>query len=127
MELKDFVSQTLIQITQGVADAQAALAPMGAKVNPKLSNLLPKGEKSYGAFAWADGEGANPVLLVKFDVAVTTTKETKTKGGIGVVAGIVSLGSTGATDKGNTDASRITFEVPLMLPLHQRAKSETQA
>jgi hypothetical protein len=120
MELKEFVSQTLVQITQGVVDAQAALLPIGARVNPKLSNLLPKGEKSYGAFAWAEGEGANPVLLVKFDVAVTTTEETKTKGGIGVVAGIVSLGTTGATDKGNSAASRIVFEVPLMLPLQPK-------
>jgi len=98
MELSEFVSQTLIQITQGVVNAQTALSPLGARVNPKLANLLPKGEKSYGAFAWADGEGANPVLLVKFDVAVTTTEETKTKGGIGVVAGIVSLGTEVAAE-----------------------------
>jgi hypothetical protein len=117
LQLKDFVAQSLIQITEGVVEAQSGLVNYGAKVNPALTNLLPKGERNYGAFGWAKGEGSNPVLVVNFDVAVTATEGTKTKGGIGVVVGVISLGSTGATDKENSSLSRLQFQVPLLLPL----------
>lgn len=121
MELRDFVAQTLTEIAEGVVQAQESLAPIGAKVNPKISRVLPKGEKNYEVFGWADGEGANPILLVSFDVAVTASEGTNTKGGIGVVTGIVSLGSTGSTgstDKNETAVSRLSFKIPLLLPLH---------
>jgi len=118
MELKQFVAQTLTQITEGVIEAQKNLHPTGARVNPRMRQLLPQGEKNYASIGWAQSEGGNPVLMVSFDVAVTASEETKTKGGIGVVTGVLSLGSSGATDKGNTAASRIAFQVPLLLPAH---------
>jgi hypothetical protein len=122
MQLKDFVAQTLTQITEGVVEAQGNLDVLGARVNPVLRHVLPKGESNYASFGWAQGEAGNPVLLVTFDVAVTATQETKTKGGIGVLTGIVSLGSTGATDKGSSSASRIAFQVPLLLPSHGKSQ-----
>ena len=118
VELKDFVAQALTQITEGVAEAQENLHSSGARVNPRLRNVLPQGDKNFASLGWADGEGGNPVLMVKFDVAVTASEGTKTKGGIGVVTGILSLGSTGATDKDNSSATRISFQVPRMLPAH---------
>lgn len=118
MELKDFVAQALTQIAEGVVQAQTTLDPLGAKVNPVIRHMLPKGEKSYEAFGWAEGENGNPILLVSFDVGVTATEGTKTKGGIGVVTGIISLGSAGASDKSETAVSRLSFKVPLLLPLH---------
>ncbi len=123
MELRDFVAQTLTEIAEGVVQAQESLTPIGAKVNPQISRVLPKGEKNYEVFGWADGEGSNPILLVSFDVAVTASEGTKTKGGIGVVTGIVSLGSTGATDKNETAVSRLSFKIPLLLPLHGKGRA----
>ena len=126
MELRDFVAQAITQITEAVIEAQKNLHPTGARVNPRMRQLLPQGEKNFASVGWAEGESGNPVLMINFDVAVTATEETKTKGGIGVVTGVLSLGSTGATDKGNTSASRIAFQVPLMLPAHPASgESET--
>ena len=118
MELREFVAQALTQITEGVIEAQKNLHPTGARVNPLMRHLLPKGEKNYPALGWAEGEGGNPVLMVSFDVAVTASEGTKTKGGIGVVTGILSLGSSGATDSEHSSASRLVFQVPLLLPTH---------
>lgn len=120
MQLQDFVAETITQITQGVITAQKHLHSMGAKVNPTMRAVLPKGENHFAPFGWAAGEGGNPVLIVNFDVAVTATEETKTKGGIGVAVGVVTLGTTGASDRGNTSASRIVFQVPLLLPPHPK-------
>ena len=57
-------------------------------------------------------------------VAVTASEGTKTKGGIGIVAGIVSLGSSGPTDKTETAVSRLSCKVPLLLPLHGKKEPE---
>ena len=53
--------------------------------------LLPKGEKNLEAVGWTKGDSDNPVLMVSFDVAVTATEGTQTRGGIGVVSGTVVL------------------------------------
>ncbi len=122
MELKDFVAQAIVQITEGVIEAQTTLHATGARDNARMRQLHPQGERKYASVGWAEGESGNPVLMVSFDVAVTASEETKTKGGIGVVTGILTLGSTGATDKGNSSASRIAFQVPLLLPSHSDAE-----
>ena len=121
MELKDFVSQSLIQITEGVISAQKELGSRGAKINPEMMRLLKGSTEGYGSFGWPKDEGANPVLLVDFDVAVTAEEGKHTKGGIGVVAGVFALGSQAKSDAVNSSISRIRFRVPLLLPLHKNA------
>jgi hypothetical protein len=42
MYLKDFIKETLVQIAQGIVEADAALAETGAAVNPrKLFSSIP--------------------------------------------------------------------------------------
>ncbi len=116
MELKQFVKEALVQVAQGVAEAQKELTGTDAKVNPAMRSIALHGEKTLPIFGTAEGDGSNPVHLVEFDVAVTAEEGTTTKGGIGVVAGMFTLGSQGQSDKSNAAISRIKFRVPLMLP-----------
>lgn len=119
MDLQDFVTQTLVQITKGVEKAQTELSSIGAVVNPQMKSYLKQTEGGFAAFGWPkDGEG-RAVLLVQFDVAVTAEKGKHTKGGIGVVAGIIGLGSQGASDQTDSNVSRIKFGIPLMLPTYK--------
>ena len=111
MELKDFVSQTLAQIIEGVKDAAAIAEPMGAQVNPYINS--PPAELERQGMLYTEGNAAQ---VVKFDVAVTVTEGTGTKGAIGVFAGVVSLGSAGQSQSENTSVSRIQFSVPVVLP-----------
>lgn len=111
MDLKDFVSETLVQIVSGVVDAQARSEELGAKISPRLT-----GGANYAVqhgFLAAEG-GATQV--VQFDVALTVKEGTGTKGGIGIVAGVISLGSTGQTSEENSSVSRVKFGVPVTLP-----------
>ena len=124
MELKDFVAQSLAQIAKGVVEAQKELEEIGGKVNPEMSKILKGSESGYEAHGWAKGEGANPVFLVSFDVALTAEEGTKTKGGIGVVAGVFALGSQGASNESSSAISRIQFKVPLLLPMHKNAQKD---
>jgi hypothetical protein len=119
MELREFVAQTLTQITEGVVDAQKAVHSKGAGVNPAMHNIAKEADGGYSFFGWASGKGSNPVFLVNFDVAVTATEGTQTKGGIGIAVGILGAGSQGQSDKNSSAVSRIQFKVPLILPLQK--------
>lgn len=118
MQLKDFVSQTLIQIIEGVAEAQEHTRATDGyidqrdRVNPKLmdrADHAPKG-KYYTT------QMGELVQMVKFDVAVTTEKSSNAKAGGGIrVAGVGFGGDVAAGDK-DTSLSRVSFEVPLAFP-----------
>lgn len=110
MELKDFVAQTLTQLIEGVVASQKAGSAHGATVNPQIN---PMSDSSKHGFVHCY-EGFAQV--VRFDVALTVTEGTGTKGGIGVFAGPVNLGSSGQSSSSNSSVSRVQFNVPLILP-----------
>lgn len=112
MELKEFVSKALADIIQGVLDAQEQLGANRSFVNPQLSTGQGDHEK-HGNVVSIQGQ---LVQAVEFDVAVTATEGTSTKGGIGVAIGIAALGSHGQSTAENSAVSRIKFSVPLTLP-----------
>jgi hypothetical protein len=111
MDLRDFVAQTLSQIAGGVKDAQALAGDVGAIVNPRLTTSHEQASKQ-GLLSADDMF----VPIVQFDVAVTVIESSGTKGGIGVFAGAINLGSVGQSQAENSSVSRIKFSVPLALP-----------
>mgnify|MGYP007123672533 CR=1 FL=1 len=111
MDLRDFVSETLIQIVEGVKNAQSNAANLGAKINPHLTSTLGPAEKQ-GFLRTNEGYAQ----IVQFDVALTVTEGSGTKGGIGVFAGAINLGSSGQSQTENSSVSRVKFSVPLSLP-----------
>ncbi|MFA5206640.1 MAG: hypothetical protein WC708_19750 [Lentisphaeria bacterium] len=110
MELKDFVSQTLSQIIEGIEDAQLNKGTT-AKINP---SGLRMGEKIHSMFF--DFNTHTIIANIEFDVAVTTEEAKGTKGGIGVLVGAITLGAQGQSDTKNTSLSRIKFSVPVSFP-----------
>lgn len=111
MDLREFVAETIKQIVAGVKDAQAVQAENGASVNPRLSTSAELAVK-HGILI-ASGSAAQ---LVQFDVAVTVKEGTGTKGGIGIFAGALNLGSSGQSNNESASVSRVKFFVPLVLP-----------
>ncbi len=110
MELKTFVAETITQIVEGVAEAQKRCSERGARVNPRLTgNYVHRDE------LWA-GEGSAPAQFVEFDVAIGATEGSGTKGGIGVIVGAFTLGSSGQSQAERSASSRVKFSVPLVLP-----------
>jgi hypothetical protein len=112
VELKEFVSEALANVIQGVLDAQSTLGDNGKYINPELSTGQGSLE-DQGRLVSIHGQ---LVQSVEFDVAVTVTSGKGTKGGIGVVAGVFALGSQGQSTSENTAVSRLKFTVPLTLP-----------
>lgn len=115
MELKEFVSQTLISIIEGVTDAQKKSEEHAALVNP---GGLMRNTSNVSANSIWDNRNNNYAQSVSFDIAVTA-EDTATGGAkIKVLAGI--LGGDVGGEKGNKNsvASRIQFSVPILLPGH---------
>jgi hypothetical protein len=102
LQLRDFVSETIKQVIDGVAAAQQHATSKRAIVNPRLP--------------------ATRVEPIVFDVAVTAAKGTKTQGGIAVVTGIFGLSSKGQSEKTNEMVNRIQFKVYVRLPFGDPVK-----
>jgi hypothetical protein len=106
MDLHEFVAQTLIQISEGVA---AARAKKGKRIAPQL-NIAPR--ESERVFAINDGDGV--AFLVEFDVAVTAVEKSEAGGGGGiqVMSFLTAKGEkTQATE--SSTVSRVKFDVPI--------------
>lgn len=98
MKLQDFVSETLIEIVNGVKQAQVAVKGSKAEINPSRP---------------IEGVKERPI---EFDVAVTTIEGTETKGGVGIFVGPVGIGTQGRSDSSSSSVSRIKFSVPVKYP-----------
>ena len=118
VDLQQFVSASLVQIVNGVRDAQEALKDTGALVSPQMRKT--DTAQSIGS---AEGHGGQPVFLVEFDVVVTATSGQGSKAGVGVMVGSIGLGAKGHSEENASRDSWIRFSVPLMLALQVRPKA----
>ncbi|PHR68282.1 hypothetical protein [Alcanivorax sp.] len=106
MELREFISQTLVDIQGGVNDAihKAKAGEIPGAINP--------------VWGGAKEAGREDIQVVSFDIAVAVSESTDSgvKGGIKVMG----IGVDGDTTefKENSHTSRIQFTVPVLLPVH---------
>ena len=139
MDLKEFVTETLLAIAGGVADAQKKGRSVEAVINPQLKqgHSVVETSKGHKADMWKldpdNLKGAGLLVtqsdevaaLVEFDVAVTIAsggKETSEKEGakeagarIQIVSASISSADTKAYEmrRTRTDITRVKFAVPV--------------
>ena len=116
MELKSFVTQALVDIVEGVIDAQKKLQGTGAKINPQYTMMTHSTENHV---PWLeDGNNYRHGQIVEFDVSVTASERDEAQGGLGIqVASIINLASvSGKSEDQNSVVSRLKFSVPVFLP-----------
>ena len=111
MELKDFVSETLKQVMEGVKTAQNSVKEHGGEINPK--GIYSTSSSSHPQL-YTTSEKL--VQLIDFDIAVTTIEEDKAKGGTGIFVGAFGVGVQGESGNQNSAINRIQFKVPIVLP-----------
>ncbi|BES69706.1 hypothetical protein RE428_07690 [Marinobacter nanhaiticus D15-8W] len=119
MELKDFIRETLVQLAQGIEEANMELRSSAAVVNPENVIVDVTGKaKHYGILSASDDivEYLPSVQAIEFDVAVHATegKEKSAKGGISV--GAMNIGGSGGASESKSSESRIQFKIPMVLP-----------
>lgn len=105
MDVKQFVTETLTQILDGIEDAQKA-KPFRVAHSVRVGTEVPEG--------MIRGTPQNPLFLVDFDIAVTTTEEKDQKGGAKIqVIGIGGFGGDLSQKAQTATSSRIKFRVPI--------------
>lgn len=123
MDLKDFVKETLVQISTGVQESIEAVRESGGFTNPAASgNVKSDSSSHFGSM----GEGQN-VFLVDFDVAVTVDENSEVSGGGRLkVAGVFAVGGEAGNSSKSSSTNRVSFKIPLALPVdpisHEEAK-----
>ncbi len=114
MDLKEFVKETLVQITEGVSTAQDQVRLLGGYVNP-ASTSQPKQTDMDHLSTIGDGQN---VFLVNFDVAVSSSEEKIGEGNAKLkVASFINIGAEGGKGTSNSTTNRISFKIPLALPV----------
>jgi hypothetical protein len=111
MEIKEFVKETLVQIIEGVKDAQKQIGTDSD--NGEIIPVLSRHRAGDNLISYS----GNVVHNVHFDVAVTVAEGSETKGGAGIqVASLLEIGGSKGKSASNTSQSRIQFHVPITYP-----------
>lgn len=115
MELKEFVSESLKQIIDGVIDAQTYAQSKGASIIPSRMVYAHAGNNPV-IRSDLRGDLKKPVQIMEFDVAVTVTQAGEAKAGLGIFSGVLGIGGQAKFEDGNVVANRIKFSVPFLFP-----------
>lgn len=119
MDLKDFIRETLVQITKGIEEADSELESSAAIVNPRNVAVDHSGNAQHLGSLQEESSDTyylDSVQAIDFDVSVHAKEgsEASAKGGISV--GSIGFGAKGSTTEGKSSESRIKFKIPMVLP-----------
>ena len=106
MDLKTFVSETITQVLQGVADSSKAASEIGGSVNPNRPSKEPGGMSYLGM----------EVTEIEFDVAICATQSDSDKIGGGVMVACFGVGGSSIAASESSVTSRVKFHVPVSFP-----------
>lgn len=111
MDLKTFVKETLVQIAEGVNEAQQGVE--GAKCK------LVRGEQQYISDKVGIPHVTNineyPVSVVNFNVTLTNDDKQDSGGGLSVLFGTFNIGAKAAKTTQQATSNSVSFQVYLSL------------
>lgn len=114
MDVKEFVSETLKQVIEGVKNAQEFAVENGAEVEPELAAV----SQPIGGPTKYIGHASKKEIA--FDVAVTA-QETEGQGGkAGLRIPYLDLGGSLSAEQTNATVSRVRFAVDVRLPCQKK-------
>jgi len=111
MELKEFITETLTQIVEGVKQAQENLKGTGAIVYPKhmWTNAHGKAVKGH--------ENAdNYIDVVEFEVGLTSSEGSERKSKISVLFASIGGALKEKSEVNSVAVTSIKFTIPLVYP-----------
>ena len=112
MNLKDFVSETIISIIAGVCDSQQKANEYNAHVNP--AGLMRNTATTSTNAVW-DNRTNVYAQPVSFDVAVTAEDSAQAGAKVKVLS-LIGGDVGGQMEKKNAVASRVQFVIPVLFP-----------
>lgn len=118
MELKDFVKETIVQIVEGIDQANATLTGNSAFI--ASTNL----STNRALTSTVDKERIHHyVSNIEFDVAINVQNSETKAGGAGLeILSVLNVGGKGSSENTSSSTSRIKFSLPLALPTEPENK-----
>lgn len=114
MELREFVTEALLQISGGIEDAQRKLQSDASTT--RINTSMTKDDTGN----LVTGGRRHAVEYVDFDVAILASSGTETKAGVGLtVASLLNFNAGGKSTASKGVESRVRFRVPIAFPKHQ--------
>lgn len=110
MELQEFIKETLVQITNGVKEAQEELKDKGSVIVPN-GYLNP--EAQYQDKSSLDFRS---VQIIKMHIALNVQETSGSKAQLGV-AKILKAGIDSDESTSNQQLTTVEFEIPIALPV----------
>lgn len=114
MDIKYFIKESLLQIVDGITEANKALETKGASI-PTTGVA---GEGVWWTFV-KDGKDSHTrhAMRIDFDLAVTVSQSDNLKAGGGIsIASFLNAGATSENGSQSESVSRIKYTIPLELP-----------
>lgn len=117
MELKEYISQTIYEIAQGVIEASQKCAELGAIVNPAEtvgengSYYVPK-DKIKGHTAVE-----RRVQQIHMDVLISVTESSMLDSTLKASIKVLGADVNGKTEGNTVNSNRVSFDIPVCLPV----------
>ena len=116
MELKEFITQTLININQGIIDAQEQTKESGIVINPK--NIKKRDNNIYEVY---NGYSA-PIQEIEFNIVVNVAEGKDSKIAVGAFTGMLSGGVRNTNQNNSSTQTTIKFNLPVQFPSNDLLK-----
>jgi hypothetical protein len=118
MDLKEFVKLSLVQISEGIEDANNELKNIDAMVNPLNISEYPDSSQIYARTENREDvrQTSRIVEKVEFNVAVIVESGKKGSAGAKLSIASIGIGADGKLEYSNKSESRIKFSVPVVFP-----------
>ena len=118
MDLKEFIKESIVQIAQGIEEANKELEKSPSMVNPMHVVANSDSAQAYARTRKPshDNPGTRIVEKVEFDVAVVAETDKGGKVGAKLSIASIGIGAEGGTKSTNKSESRIKFSIPMVYP-----------
>ena len=114
MDIKDFIKESLLQIVDGITEANKALESKGASI--PVTGVAGEGVW-WTLIKEGNDRHTKHAMRVDFDLAVTVSQSDNLKAGGGIsIASLLNAGATSENCSQSESVSRIKYTIPLELP-----------
>lgn len=121
MQLKDFLKDTLVQISQGIEEAHQDLKESGTLISPTYQR-----NGAYEQMVHTPDRSNYPTIqFIDFDVAVSASEEKGNTGGVGVSIASIQIGTKRTQEDVTSTVSRVKFQVPVFFKQHKSGEGES--
>ncbi len=119
MELKDFIKETVSQISLAIIESNSDLRNNNVVINPKRVAVRDnEHDNIYGFMLDPDetDQYRRPVHQISFNVAVTSSEVKGKNGKIGINVAGIGMNRNGTSESKEDNYSHLSFKLPIALP-----------